>query len=181
MLFRINCPYCKEKIKRSAVRCKHCQASLGGDGDATVRQNEEDIKGIQYLENGFSKIYSECEKIEEKMKLQTGFVFIKHQYSSDELCYAVSRIESFVEKMRDDLDEWESVSKLSGHVRFLFNKKAEEAYGRLESLHYLIEQREPTWWEKVKGIVKRIVEKLLSIFPLDMIAGKIKENMIAAA
>ena len=177
-MFMKKCPYCKELIKKGAVRCKHCKASLEENGNAAAQQTDE---GIQYLKNGFEKINSECNAIEEKMKMQTGFVFVKHLYSGDELCYALSRIETFVEKMGDDLDELEAANNLSQQARFLFSKKAEEVCQRLASLHFLIAQREPTWWEKVKSILKRIVQKLLSIFPLEAMLGKAMEGMFAAA
>ena len=177
-MFITKCPYCKELIREGAIRCKHCHANLEGNGDVPTQQSNE---RIQYLKNGFKKIDSECETIEEKMKLRTGFVFVKHLYSSDELFYAISRIEAFVEEMKDELDELEAETNASQRISFLFSKKAEETYHRLESLHLLIEQREPTWWEKVKGIVKRIIDKLLSIFPLEMIARKAMETVMAAA
>ena len=180
MFNRINCPYCKEKVKKDAIRCRHCQAKLAGNGNAAAQHNIDE-EGIRHLKNGFEKIHSECEAIEEKMKLKTGFVFIKHQYSSDELFYAISRIESFVDNLRDDLDEMESANNFSRQVRILFNKKAEEVSDRLESLQLLIEQREPTWWEKVSSLLKRIVEKILSIFPLEMFAGNVMVKMTAAA
>ena len=179
MFWMKKCPYCNEWIKSRAIRCKHCRTSLGENRYASAKKKADD--GIQYLQNGFAKINSECQKIEEKMKLKTGFVFIKHQYSGDELYYALGRIESFVEKMSTDLDEWESVGKLNQQVRFLFNQKAEETCHRLESLHYLIEQREATWWEKVSVIFKRIIEMLIPFIPLDMIIGKAKLNLDSAA
>jgi hypothetical protein len=177
-MFLKKCPYCKELIKEEAIRCKHCHANLEENANAPVQKTDE---GIRYLQNGFEKINSECETIEEKMKLRTGFVFVKHQYSSDELFYAITKIESFVEKMKDDLNALEAANNSSWQVRFQFNIKAEETYHRLESLHSLIEQREPTWWEKVKVILKRIFAKLLSIFPLEMMTGKVVGNLLAAA
>ena len=177
-MFKKKCPYCKEFIKGGAVRCKHCHANLEGNGDASTQQTDE---RIQYLKNGFAKINTECETIEEKMKLRTGLVFVKHLYSGDELLYALNRIESFVDKMRDEIDEWEAISNVSSQVRFLFSKNAEEVCQRLTSLHVLILQREPTWWEKVRSILKRILEKLLSLFPLETIFEKVMETMFAAA
>jgi hypothetical protein len=171
------CPYCKERIKSGAVRCKHCHANLEGNGNASARQDDD---GIRYLQNGFAKIDSECAAIEENMKLRTGLVFVKHQYSGDELINAVNQIESFVEKMRADLYGWESVNKLSQQVKSLFEEKAEEVYHRLESLCVLIEQREPTWWEKAKVIARRILEKLFSLFSI-AITEKVREKLSSAA
>ena len=177
-MFLKKCPYCKELIKKESIRCKHCKASLEENANAPVQQTDE---GIRYLQNGFEKINAECKTIEEKMKLRTGFVFVKHQYSSDELFYAIGRIESFVEEMKDNLDALEAANNSSRQVKFQFNVKADETYHRLESLHSLIEQREPTWWEKVRVILKRIYAKLLSIFPLEMMTGKVVGNLLAVA
>jgi hypothetical protein len=177
-MFIQKCPYCKELIKNKAVLCKHCHSNLIGNGNNVFYEKDE---GFKYLQNGFAKIHCECDAIEEKIKLLTGFVFIKHQYSSDELCYAIGRIESFVDKMKDDLDDLESEKNSNRQVRFLFNNRAEEVCNRLESLHILIQQREPTWWEKVKSIIKLIIDKLLSLFPLEMMAGKAMGNLFAEA
>ena len=176
-LFSAKCPYCKERVKRKAVRCKHCQASINRTEKGF--ENCED-EGIQYLKNGFSKINAECDTIEDKLKQRTGFVFIKHQYSADDLHDAAGRIESFVDKMRDDLEEWESENKLTAQVKQLFNKKAGDVYHRLEALHFEIERREPTWWEKVCTVFKRIMAKILPFLSLKLIAGKAVPKTIAA-
>jgi len=171
------CPYCKEKIRKGAVRCKHCHSGIGGNGKNASQTNDD---GIQYLQNGFRKINAECDAIKGKIKLRTGFIFVKHQYSSGDLIEATGRIESFVEKMRDDLEEWQAVNKLTDQVKNIFNKKAEEVYHRMEYLHSEIEQREPTWWEKVRGTFKRIIEKLFTFFSFKLIAGKKDPKTIAA-
>jgi hypothetical protein len=171
----MRCPYCKERIRKGAVRCKHCHAVIGNDGN-TASSTADD--GFKYLQNGFAKIYSECEAIEDKIKMRTGLVFVKHQYTSDDLLEAISRIESFVEKMRDDLGEWESANKLAAQVKDLFNRKAEDVYHRLESLHVEIERREPTWWEKVSVFFSRIFEKLFTFFTFKLISGKLDPKEI---
>jgi hypothetical protein len=43
-----------------------------------------------------------------------------------------------------------------------------------------IENREPTWWENVKTVFRRIFEKLFSFFSFKMIAGKKSTQQIAA-
>jgi hypothetical protein len=74
--------------------------------------------------------------------------------------------------MRDDLEEWEMNNKLTQQVKLQFNRKAEEVYHRLEIIQMDIERREPTWWEKVKDVFRRIFEKLFSFFSFKMITGK---------
>jgi hypothetical protein len=171
------CPYCGERIKKKALLCKHCHSTLKGNGKTEDRRNEE---GIAYLKNGFAKIDAECNVIEDRIKARTGFVFIRHQYTSDELLEATGRIESFLEKMRADLEDWEINDKLPQQVRLQFNRKAEEVYRRLEIIQMEIERREPTWWEKVRGVFMRIFEKLFSFFSFKLIAGKKMPSQIAA-
>ena len=62
----------------------------------------------------------------------------------------------------------------------LFNKKAEDVYHRQEALHFEIERREPTWWEKVFTVFKRIMAKILPFLSLKLIAGKASPKSIAA-
>ena len=48
------CPYCKEEVKEGAIRCKHCHASIGENGETAYAENDE---GVKYLENGFGKYH----------------------------------------------------------------------------------------------------------------------------
>jgi ATP-dependent Lon protease len=176
-LFWTNCPHCGGLVSKKAVLCKHCQSTLSGKSKKADRFSEE---CIAYLKNGFSKIEAECDVIEDRIKARTGFIFIRHQYSCEDLLEATKRIESFIGKMRDDLDEWESRNKLTEQVKFHFNRNAQEVYRRLEFIETEIERREPTWWEKVRTVIQRIFEKLFSIFSFKLIAGKKMPKEIAA-
>jgi hypothetical protein len=176
--FSKKCPYCKEKIRKAAVICKHCRSNIGPNGKTASHADEE---GFKYIQNGFAKINSECDAIEDKIKIRTGLIFIRHLYSSEELVGAMERIESFVEKMRDDLEEWEAVNRLPDQVKTIFNKKAGEVYHRLESLHFEIEQRKPTWWEKVQNVFRRIFDALFSFFSFKLVTGRKPSKFIATA
>jgi hypothetical protein len=173
----MRCPYCRERIKKGALLCKHCHSVISEGSDANLNGNDE---GIRYLKIGFNKIHVECDNIEERINERTGLIFVKHQYSSDELIEATRRIESFIGKMKDDLEQWEAAKKLTQQVRQTFNNKAREVRHRLESINRLIEEREPTWWESVCDVFQRIFEKLLSIFSVKLIVGKPKQKRIAA-
>jgi hypothetical protein len=176
-MFIKRCPYCNEWIKRKAVLCKHCHSNIGGYANAQPKADDENYR---YLQNGFRKIHAECDTIEENIKARTGLIFIKHQYGSEELVEALAKIESFVEKMKDDLEEWEALDRLNRQTKELFNKKAGEVYSRLELLQIEIENREPTWWETVCGFFKRIFEKLFSFLSIRLIAGGKNQKAIAA-
>jgi hypothetical protein len=168
----MRCPYCKERIKNQAVRCKHCHSSIGAGN------NHDD--GIRYLQNGFAKINDECDAIEDRINTRTGFIFIHHQYSEEELWTATGRIESFAEKIRDDLEQWESFGQLSPRIRLIYNQKVEAVHERLETLHAMIQMREPTWWEKVCAVFRRIAEKLLPLLSFRLIQGVKSQKQIAA-
>jgi len=160
-MFLIKCPYCKELIKSGAIKCKHCHSTIGKNGKIVSPADDENLK---YLQNSFSKIDNEFDAIERNMKMRTGFLFNKYQYTSDDLCCAIGRIKTFAEKMGEDLEEWEAVNKLTEQVQSFFNKKVRELYQRLEYLQIEIIQREPTWWEKVKEIIKWLAEIIISFF-----------------
>jgi len=169
------CPFCRERIKKGAVRCKHCHSSIG-TASAGSDVNEGNAN---YLRNAFAKINTECDAIEKRINTCTGFVFTKHQYSDDELFEATSRIESFVEKINDDVERWEAARKLSDDVKSAFNRKASELYQRLEIIHMKIQQRHPTWWEKVCTVLKRIISKLLPFLSFKLVTGRKLEEIAA--
>lgn len=171
------CPYCKERIRKGAVRCKHCHAGIDGNSNTSPYVKDGDVR---YIQNGFSKINAECDSIEQRVRKCSGLIFIKHQYSNEYLLEAGSRIESFVEKMKDDLEEWDSLGNLSQKASDLFTRKANEVYERLEAIHDSIAARRLTWWEKVCETFKRILAKLLPFLSIKLIAGKKRPIGIAA-
>ena len=172
----VQCPYCKERIKKGAVRCKHCHSSIGTNSAGS----DVNDGNAGYLRNAFTKINAECDSIEDRINARTGLVFTKHQYSEDELLEATGRIESFVEKINDDFERWEAAKKLSDDVKLAFNRKAGELYQRLEMIHTKIQQRNYTWWEKVCAVFKRIISKLLPFLSFKLVTGRKQPEEIAA-
>ena len=172
----VQCPYCKERIKKGAVRCKHCHSSIGANTDGSDANGGNAV----YLRSAFAKINTECEAIEKRINARTGLVFTKHQYSDDELLEATGKIESFVEKINDDFERWEAAKKLSDDVKLAFNRKAGELYQRLEMMHTMIQLRNPTWWEKVCTVFKRIISKLLPFLSFKLVTGRKQPEEIAA-
>jgi hypothetical protein len=169
----MHCPYCKERIKEGALRCKHCHASLNETADTT------DDSTMRYLQNGFSKVNTECDRLEDKVKARTGFIFIRHEYSEDELMEAAGRIESFVEKIQSDIEIWNSSGQVSQRVECFYNENARQVSQRLERISRNIQERESTLWEKVCTVFKRIASKLFPMFHFKMVAGKPKQRFIA--
>jgi len=172
----VRCPYCKERIRKGAIRCKHCHSSIGTNATGS----DVNDGGVSYLRSAFTKINTECDAIDKRINARTGFVFTKHQYSDDELFEAAGRIESFVEKINDDLERWEAARKLSNDVKAAFSRKAGELYQRLEMMHTKIQLRSPTWWERICTVFKRIISKLLPLLSFKLVAGRKQPEEIAA-
>jgi len=172
----VRCPYCKERIRKGAIRCKHCHSSIGTNSTGS----DVNDGGVGYLRSAFAKINTECDAIEKRINARTGLVFTKHQYSDEELLDAAGRIESFVEKINDDLERWEASRKLSDEVKSAFNRKAGELYQRLETMHTKIQLRNPTWWEKVCTVFKRIISLLLPFLSFKLVTGSKQPEEIAA-
>jgi hypothetical protein len=165
----MRCPYCKERIKNKAVRCKHCHAGIGGN-------NQED--SIRYLQNRFAKIDAECDTIEDRINARAGVIFVRHQYTADELWQMCGKIESFAGKIKDDIDQWDAAGQLSQRIRLVYNQKAESVHERLGMIAAAIEQREPTLWEKICSVFKRIIEKLLPMLSVRLVSGTNGKKLI---
>jgi hypothetical protein len=172
----VRCPYCKERIRKGAIRCKHCHSSIGTNADGS----DVNDGNAGYLRSAFAKINTECEAIEKRITARTGLVFTKHQYTDAELYEATSKIESFVEKITDDIERWKLARKLSEDVRLAFSVKAGELYQRLEMMHTKIQLRNQTWWEKVCVVFKRIISNLLPFLSFRLIAGRKETEEIEA-
>jgi len=172
----VQCPYCKERIKKGAVRCKHCHSSIGTNTDGS----DVNDGNVGYLRNAFRKINAECDAIEDKIDARTGLVFTKHQYSEDELLEATGRIESFVEKINDDFERWEAARKISTDIKLVFNRNGDELYQRLELIHAKIKQRALTWYEKACMVLKRIISKLLPFLSIKLVTGRKQPKEIVA-
>lgn len=77
------CPYCFETIKRQAIRCKHCQASL--DGSPAVQAKDQATIGGAYgvtiggqgfrIEGGIHYTLSELDTLDEGTKQQLRLAY----------------------------------------------------------------------------------------------------------
>jgi hypothetical protein len=135
---------------------------------------------MRYLKNGFAKIDKECGAMEGKINARIGMVFVRHQYSEEELRRAADRIESIAEKIRDDIERWDAASQLSERIELFYNRVTDAAHERLGELCGMIERCAPTVWEKVCSVFTRIVEKLLPMISFRLIPGFKKTKPIAA-
>jgi hypothetical protein len=167
------CPYCHEWVKKRAVVCKHCKSKIGEAKTSSV--NDDEV--IRFIQNGFAKVQAECHKLEASITARKGFVFTTYAFGEDELMEAACRIDSWCEKIRSDLENWDAKGSLSDKARFAYNEQAEEAQDFLERIAEKIQERKPTWWEKVSNFFKTILSKLLPFLSLKVIAGSKKPSL----
>jgi tetrahydromethanopterin S-methyltransferase subunit G len=168
---------CQERIKKGAVKCKHCHSFL----DDSRNENE----GFNYLENGFAKIEEELDNLEEKVNIVIGAVFKRHKYSAEDLLDSghMNKIKSFAGKIRDDVSRWEEAGRLPFRLKTFYNKKAEEVHERLSMINRMIQERQLTLWEKVGEFFKRFFNTVLQLLPLmfrKLLAGN-KQRYFAKA
>jgi hypothetical protein len=121
-------------------------------------------------------MHQECGLLEGKIGLLTGFIFVRHQYTAEELLQSehLSRIESYAGKIKDDVERWESAHQLPFRVRMVYNENAMAIQSRISRTIARIKEREPTLWEKVCGVFTRLlaaVTKLLPLFAVNLLSG----------
>jgi hypothetical protein len=122
---------------------------------------------IEYLKSGFSRIQAELDMLELKIGIIIGLVFKRHQYSVDALLNSehLRKVESYVRKIGDDISRWEQTGKLSFGVRRVYNQSAEAVHERIHALNERIQQRVPTFWEKVCDVFIRFCEVVIEQLP----------------
>jgi hypothetical protein len=156
----MRCPFCHERIKKGAVKCKHCHSVL---------DDSQDVKdGMNYLKNGFAKIEETLDGIEAKVNVITGMVFRHHKYSASDLINSadINKVKAFAGKIKDDVERWESAGQLTFRLKLLYNQKSQELQDRLAKINRMIQEREPTVWEKVGSFFRQLFSIVLEVLPL---------------
>jgi len=134
------------------------------------KEREKRNERETYLASAFKKINSYLEDLFGMVNKKTGFwIFTSHKYSAKKILKSEQyrKIESYVDKIGDDITNWEKNGELDGSIRHTYNVNRDALEFRIVDLKSQIEKREPTWWDKVKDFfvkaVKWISEKLPKI------------------
>jgi adenylosuccinate synthase len=128
----------------------------------------DDFKKIKRLfKNKFRKVFYELDYLESKINKKEGIIFKNHIFSQDELIDSShhKKIDSITRKIGDDASNWYARGTLSEKGMGYYDKKREKVYYNLNHLNNLIEDREPTWWESLKGNLTDFARKIAKNMP----------------
>ena len=120
------------------------------------------------FENKFRPAYREMAYIEIKSGKKQGFwIFKTHVYGIDELLESehFSKIDSIVEKIRDDVISWERKSQLSFFDKYIYTESRRKFDKDLHDLKAEICRRENTWFENLDKVLNIFIELVVNKLP----------------
>jgi hypothetical protein len=155
----MRCLFCKIRNKKNSVKCQFCEYYL--------ESSREIREGIACLENVFAKINGEIDDLEEKVHIVIGLIFRRHKYTVEDLLDSkqMDRIKSLAEKIKDDVNRWESAGKFPYRLKMFYNENAESVQDRLRIINHTIQERKPTLWERVGGFFRRLYRAVVELLP----------------
>lgn len=161
----MRCPVCKERVKRNELYCWRCRALVA-----------EKDKDIRFINNGFKKIFSECENLERNVGRFSGTIFRRHTFSEQGLIEQMEKIRAFAAKIRADIESWARHKKLTERIRIFYNENAGALQERLDGIREAVENRQPALWERIcrifQVLYRVVVEKILPVITFRLIPGK---------
>jgi len=135
---------------------------------------------IMRMDAKFRPVFREIKALERKIYKKEGLIFTRHIYSVDELLNSEHhrRIYSYTEKIGDDIQHWYDQGKLSEDEEEYYYLKRNEVEDELEDINTQIEEREPTWWENLQGVIIEFVTVIMNNMPESLkrtLLGGVKE------
>ncbi len=126
---------------------------------------------INYMGAAFTKIDKKVDDLFEMKDKKKKFLFVTwHQYTAEKLFESATynSIQSYILKIKDDIDNWENAGELVPAIRTVYNANRDLLEERILDLKEAVEKREPTIWEKIgnffKGFIKFIADNLPRIW-----------------
>lgn len=115
----------------------------------------------------FKRVFQEIEYLERKIYKKEGWIFKNHVHSKEELLNSEHhrKIYSVTEKIGDDAENWYGRGNLSETGKALYYEYREETDDKLHEVNLKIEDREPTWWESMKGSLEGFVVWIMENMP----------------
>lgn len=126
----------------------------------------------------FRPVFRELKSIERKIYKKEGWFFVEHVYTIEELLDSKHhhKINSYTEKIGDDIQIWFDEGKLGEVEEEYYYLKRNEVEDDLEDINAQIEERERTWWEEVKDVMRDYVRVIMDNMP-DEFKRKLIESL----
>ena len=155
----MRCLFCGLRKKTNSMKCQFCEYYL---------EAKEIRERLAYLENGFGRVNSELDSLEQKVYLVIGLVFKRHKYTVEDLLDSsqMNLIKSLAGKIKDDISHWEAAGQLPYRLRMYYNEMAEAVQSKLRLINQTIQERKPTIWELVGGFFRRLYRAVVELLPL---------------
>lgn len=119
------------------------------------------------FESKFKPVERELTRLREKVgvtRRKLG-LFKVHKFTREELDQHLSKIESFVEKIGDDVSQWETSEQLTFFEKSLYMKYRNDIQSRLQDIEAMIEDRNPTFWEDVFSLFTNYTSRIMEYLP----------------
>jgi len=122
---------------------------------------------IERIKLKFRPVFREIQSLDRKIYKKKGWIFRRHVHTVEELLNSEHhrKIDSYTNKIGDDIQHWFDAGKLSDVEYEIYLLKREEVEDELDHIHTKIEEREPTWWEEVKDVMQTFVIKVMYNMP----------------
>lgn len=128
----------------------------------------EENEKITYMGVAFKKIDGKVDELFEMKDKKKKFLFVTwHEYTAEKLFSSsiYNSIQSYILKIKDDIDNWENAGQLDSKIRTVYNANRDCLENRIDDLKEALEKREPTIWEKIGSFFKSFIKFIADNLP----------------
>lgn len=117
------------------------------------------------FENKFAPVYRKLVRLREKIgqKRKKFGIFDVHKFETEHLLQDFTQIQSFTEKIGDDVNNWEEQQQLTYPEKQLYTSHRKKVQLELDEIVEMIENRDPTFWEDVENLIFNLTRKVTEI------------------
>jgi len=122
---------------------------------------------IRLMRNKFKKAHYECDYLEDKIDKQDGILIKVHRYTIEELLNGkhYKKINAITKKIGSDVELWELNGNFEDFEKEAYFNEREEIDDKLHEITRKINNREPTWWEEIKGSAEKWISYIMNNLP----------------
>jgi len=129
---------------------------------------ENDFEYQEMFRRKFRNVFHEIDMIKMKVHKKNGFIFKRHIYTVEELLDSKhhAKIYAITEKIGSDALNWFNNGNLSQRAIDIYHKERDRIDDKLEFVNEEIMQRNPTWWENIRGVLVTFIEFVMDNMPI---------------